>query len=626
MDQYDRARPQIPLSSYPSSFLPSSNPPRPPQGPPHDPPRQDDMPQSEHPPAQVMRGAKRKRLAKHLPPRPAMPAIRASVAATGQLPAATGSFFASKQCTYTDASGRPVPAPHRFEAPRSGVLGPQASDSRALGYTNQPHPSQSVQQPDSSRYSQHPRVSYPSPSGPSTSTADVNDDERRNHRKRPRTERGDAIPPEDLIIDGPVTSITMDRPAPVELDHGLTRELTNLFFTHCHPARAIIHKPTFASNLSHNRVPLYLLHAVCALAAPLSKQPRIRTSPSRFAGKPFAQEALSLMFDGAGRLVCEPNLAAAQALCLLQMHDILTKESNAIWGSRYHVPSPEFISASLEREAIRRIFWYIHLIDVKASIYFKKPITFTAAELRLRLPVDETSFELGVHSTLPEYLHLPAVRTQYASEFGHLIRIMTIYAKVELIMDEVNGPYQGQESLSNTSKALAEAEQQLEDWARTLPDHLRFSEECLDVQQSMFETSSNTGAWCWCCLHIYHAACALAINSARQRNQRDSSLEPHWALNMIESILKMQGDRAKNSLLLGAALWALIKYAKRDDPQVRAWTGGHNHRPPNVISIPKFNHPILSNSSNYSDQDATGTLRATSSAAHHLCITEGMCH
>ena len=150
------------------------------------------------------------------------------------------------------------------------------------------------------------------------------------------------------------------------------------------------------------------------------------------------------------------------------------------------VPSPEFISASLEREAIRRIFWYIHLIDVKASIYFKKPITFTAAELRLRLPVDETSFELGVHSTLPgmfrtsfvsfflshlgahtvtasismesilsripsfqchiltpfrytEYLHLPAVRTQYASEFGHLIRIITIYAKVELIMDEVNG-------------------------------------------------------------------------------------------------------------------------------------------------------------------------------------------
>lgn len=142
----------------------------------------------------------------------------------------------------------------------------------------------------------------------------------------------------------------------------------------------------------------------------------------------------------------------------------------------------------MEREAIRRIFWYIHLLDLKASIYFKKPITFTEAELRLRLPVDETSFELGVHSTLPgkssdyffsrepapccprfarllfpqsrfhhthhwtlaskrllidslfsEYLYLPAVRTQNASEFGHLVRIITIYAKMETTLDELNG-------------------------------------------------------------------------------------------------------------------------------------------------------------------------------------------
>ena len=28
----------------------------------------------------------------------------------------------------------------------------------------------------------------------------------------------------------------------------------------------------------------------------------------------------------------------------------------------------------------------------------------------------------------------------------------------------------------------------------------------------MFETSSNTGAWCYCCMHVYHASCALALN------------------------------------------------------------------------------------------------------------------
>jgi len=38
-----------------------------------------------------------------------------------------------------------------------------------------------------------------------------------------------------------------------------------------------------------------------------------------------------------------------------------------------------------------------------------------------------------------EYLYLPAVRTRYASEFGHLIRILSIYAKMECVLDDTNG-------------------------------------------------------------------------------------------------------------------------------------------------------------------------------------------
>jgi hypothetical protein len=125
------------------------------------------------------------------------------------------------------------------------------------------------------------------------------------------------------------------------------------------------------------------------------------------------------------------------------------------------VPSPEFIQASIEREALRRIFWLIHLMDVLAHIFFKKPMFKLQDQgLRLRLPADETTFELGV-STLPgtspyfgvsvdlnyhmfpgtEYLYLPAVRTQYSSEFGHVIRILTIYAKIELTLNELRGEF-----------------------------------------------------------------------------------------------------------------------------------------------------------------------------------------
>jgi hypothetical protein len=66
------------------------------------------------------------------------------------------------------------------------------------------------------------------------------------------------------------------------------------------------------------------------------------------------------------------------------------------------VPSPEFIQNSIERESVRRIFWLIHMMDVVRGVYFKQPMGNLGEQgMRLRLPADETSFELGVHSTLP---------------------------------------------------------------------------------------------------------------------------------------------------------------------------------------------------------------------------------
>lgn len=201
----------------------------------------------------------------------------------------------------------------------------------------------------------------------------------------------------------------------------------------------IIHKPSFSAALSHNSVPAYLLHAICALAAPLSKQPRIRTNPARYAGQQFAEEAALLMFGSAGRLICEPNLATAQALCLLQLHEVI---ANPSWTRRYHgkcksiltsfityyslflldsalqvlqnigvhkpdipvitpVPSPEFIHTAIERECVRRVFWLIQLIDMVTSVYLKTSRPARESGFMLRLPADETSFELAVHSTLP---------------------------------------------------------------------------------------------------------------------------------------------------------------------------------------------------------------------------------
>lgn len=95
-----------------------------------------------------------------------------------------------------------------------------------------------------------------------------------------------------------------------------------VFFAHCHPQRNLIHKPSFSAALSHSRTPCYLLYAICALAAPMSKQRAVKTVPPRMAGVPYGQLAMAQMFDQHGRLIVEHNLVTVQALMIIQSHEM----------------------------------------------------------------------------------------------------------------------------------------------------------------------------------------------------------------------------------------------------------------------------------------------------------------
>jgi len=96
--------------------------------------------------------------------------------------------------------------------------------------------------------------------------------------------------------------------------------LNLVFFVHCQPHRLIFHQPTFMVDVCLGRVPSYLLYALCALAAPFSKSPLVRTDLPRTAGSPYAKRAEELMFDSHGRLSADRNLLAVQTLCLLETH------------------------------------------------------------------------------------------------------------------------------------------------------------------------------------------------------------------------------------------------------------------------------------------------------------------
>jgi len=291
-------------------------------------------------------------------------------------------------------------------------------------------------------------------------------------------------------------------------------------------------------------------------------------------------------------LKCEPCLEVSQALVLLQFHERMAKSA---WNATYYevaievldtlsifktssppvtsAPSAEYIDAAINQECLRRVFWHIHISDLMASVLYKRPIKTSESQLHLRLPVDETSFELSVHSTVPEYLGGPSPLSPYASETGHVLRVLSLWSKIERAMDEFHTPNSGSEPVA----ILLDLENSLTHWAGTLPDHLRYTDENLQTQMSMFETGSSLGAWCFCFMHVVHATAAIGLNQARQRCRTAEPGGPQWAHGKLESIVTILGPRARNSQLLGIACWSLFKYCYGEHPHVRAWAAEFEH-------------------------------------------------
>ncbi|KAF8845139.1 hypothetical protein BDN67DRAFT_993825 [Paxillus ammoniavirescens] len=508
-----------------------------------------------------MKGPKRKRLAK------ACDACHKSKRRCDGTAPCSNCYFASKKCTYTDASGKPVPAPRPFKADR-----PEGSaDGRQAPYPSHPDgtPSNSPSFNDVLVQGENLIASQP----------DSDDDRASNPvNKRFRSELGNistssGSPPRSFAPPLAASDRSLER------DQALTRELVHLFFAYRQPQRMVIHEPTFLAALSLGTVPQHLLLAVCAVAAPLSKQPRLKTSPCRYAGEVFAQEAISLMFDKNKQLVCEENLATAQALLLLQLHDRMGK---SLWNAPYHQlafgiveklgifdydntvltphPSPELINTCIERECARRVFWLIFISDCLGSVLYRRPLQASESQLSLRLPVDETSFELSPHTAIPEYMTKPSPSYGMYSEIGQLIRILSMHEQVERAMHDFNNRENGRHPVNQ----LLDLESRIAAWAGALPEHLCFNDDNLWVHITQYDTASNMGAWSFCAMHIIHSSCVFAFNSARQRCRTAMPNGPTWAHERLHKIIDALGRKAKLSILLGIAIWPLFKYV--DEP------------------------------------------------------------
>lgn len=64
-------------------------------------------------------------------------------------------------------------------------------------------------------------------------------------------------------------------------------------------------------------------------------------------------------------------------------------------------PTARELNESIERECMLRCYWVIYFVDLLSTACTRLPSLFPSLDIRIRLPVDETSFEMGVQSAMP---------------------------------------------------------------------------------------------------------------------------------------------------------------------------------------------------------------------------------
>lgn len=349
-----------------------------------------------------------------------------------------------------------------------------------------------------------------------------------------------------------------------------------------------------------------LLNSIFALAAPYSSQTAFRSNPSWHAGDRFAQAATAELFDQHGQLALRPDLAAAQALCLLMLHECVMRRPTqndrhmciafqimkdlgvssmddpaAVAFPSEHNGYEHWISA----ECHRRTFWILYVVESLSSAFTSRPMTFKDSQLKVRLPVDEASFELGLRKdSPPEYLQFPMPHTQVSSsmtEFGHLIRVTWIYTTVVNQIMETNKkgrpPGPGDPVTADT---IAYSEQCLHSWEASLPERLRFNSETLQTHMASLESGASTGGWTFAYMHALAECSVLGLHELMEvMPNRDAarahSVRQQRALNNLTVILASLGPRGRLSMWTGTLLLAVVRYraamSPHPDPHATEW-------------------------------------------------------
>ncbi|KAH8705543.1 fungal-specific transcription factor [Talaromyces proteolyticus] len=263
-------------------------------------------------------------------------------------------------------------------------------------------------------------------------------------------------------------------------DLTLQLELARLYFDYIHDQfHTIFHKPSLMNAIEHGTVAPVLIYGIIALSARFSDNVKFKNIPSKHRGLQYAQKCSELLN------LRDISLTTVQAALLLGA--FWTGEGDPASESVYicvgiHISQLlrlpiRAASTLLEREVDVRVWSTLRMIDVWSSNGMSLPRRL--GNEHNELPINELTFL----QLTPHDINLGDVSGVFSSSLvAEMVKLNKILAAInELNKNSVEGRTEGQMS----EKEVDWLAQQLTDWERDLPDHLRDNAENLSRYASL---------------------------------------------------------------------------------------------------------------------------------------------
>ncbi|KAL5337614.1 fungal-specific transcription factor domain-containing protein [Aspergillus crustosus] len=271
----------------------------------------------------------------------------------------------------------------------------------------------------------------------------------------------------------------------------------------------LLHKPSFMRRLKARTVPPVLILAVCAVSARFSTHPQINSEPPFLRGENWANPAATIALKRHD----EPNITILTVFLLLGLHEFGTCHGGRSWSFGGQAMRMAYAlqlhreldydplitqgnggSAQLsftDREIRRRTMWACFLMDRYNSSGSQRPPIGNEKFIQIQLPIKEAHFQMeipgptedlegNVLNPVPEDVGQLSNAKSNMGVLAYIIRAVVIWGR---IVDYLNlgGKRRDNHPLWSPESGYSRLRKQIEDFSASLPSHLHFTYENLQV-------------------------------------------------------------------------------------------------------------------------------------------------